>query len=65
MEKNIHNRKMALKKVTKTERGRPSGPLKIHIELAEFCKNTSASYLSQQINTSIAEGRKFSCLKLP
>jgi hypothetical protein len=30
------------RKITKTKIGRPSGPLKFHMALAQSCKNTSA-----------------------
>jgi hypothetical protein len=42
----------------KQPRQKEEGPLKIHIELAQLYKNTSASYLSKKINTSIAKWRK-------
>jgi hypothetical protein len=42
------------RKVTKTERGRPSSPSRLQITLAHLCKNTLV-FLCKHPNTSIAK----------
>jgi len=42
------------KKVTKPKKGRPFGPFKLQMALAQLCKNIS-TYLCKHQNTSIAK----------
>jgi hypothetical protein len=43
-------------KVTKIEKGGPSGPFKLQMSLAQLCKNTSTC-LCKHPNTSTTKGR--------